>query len=84
MSQRIMLELPDSLAKAAREEAERTGQTLEAVVLSWIHRPDERYLLETLGDNRIFPIYTPFGNEEAAAQLLKFFNESQSSDKESQ
>jgi len=39
MSERITLELPDTLAQAVREEAERTGQTLEAVLLSWIHKP---------------------------------------------
>jgi hypothetical protein len=76
MSERITLELPDTLAQAAREEAERTGQTLEAVVLSWLQKPEDRFLIDTLGENRIFPIYTPFGNEEAAAQLLKFFNDS--------
>jgi hypothetical protein len=87
MSERITLELPDTLAQAAREEAERTGQSVEIVLLSWIKKPEDRFLIDLLGENRVYPIYTPFGNEEAAAQLLKFIEENDSaktSDEENQ
>ena len=73
MSERITLELPDTLAQAAREEAERTGQTVEAVLLKWIQKSyDEKYVSQDITSGATYEV--DFLNTKSAADLLAFLN----------
>jgi len=38
MQQTVTLSIPDSLAESAEAEAQRTSQTVEAVLLTWLNR----------------------------------------------
>ena len=69
MAQTVTLELSDDVARRAREAAHRTGRRLEDVLTEWIgHAAGEETMLLMPGS--AYPIYTPYGNEAAAQELL--------------
>lgn len=69
MVEKITLELPDEVLKRAQVAANRSGQDVQAVIMDWITRGAELDVAALLNPNVEYPIYTPFGNEEAAQVL---------------
>jgi hypothetical protein len=65
----ITIDLPTELADHAKQVAVRTGRTLEAVLVDWLERAA---LDEALLDpNTTHRVYTPYGNDHAAAILAE-------------
>ena len=70
MSQKVSLELPDSVMRRAADAAERHGRPVEQVLTQWL---EWMAVTQNTGDflsGDEYPIYTPYGNE-AAAQILQ-------------
>jgi len=86
MAEAITLELPDAVARRARETARRTGRPMEDVLPDWISRGAAGDETTRLIPGAEYPIYTPYGNEAAAQGLLNALDaakaESQVPDKE--
>jgi hypothetical protein len=61
MAESITLQLPDDLARRAREAARRDGRSLEDILVAW--------LVQAAADTGP-TIATPYGNEAAAQVLL--------------
>jgi|GEM_PF-3581891 hypothetical protein len=55
MQQTVTLSIPDSLAESAEAEAQRTSQTVEAVLLSWLNRAGNDDL-NTLSDDDLLVV----------------------------
>jgi hypothetical protein len=73
MSEHITLELPDALAQAAREEAERTGQTVGIVLLKRIQQAyDEEFLRQHITPGATYEVSFPIADEKSAADLMHF------------
>jgi hypothetical protein len=70
MAQTVTLELSDDVARRAREAAHRTGRRLEDVLTEWIGRVAASEEAMLLMPDSAYPIYTPYGNEAAAQELL--------------
>ena len=70
MAQTVTLELSDDVARRAREAARRTGRRLEDVLAEWIGRAAASEETMLLMPDSAYPIYTPYGNEAAAQELL--------------
>jgi hypothetical protein len=70
MAESITLQLPEDLARRAREAARREGLSLEDILVSWLVRA---------AADADPTIATPYGNE-AAAQILLDVLRSASSD----
>lgn len=70
MAEAITLELPDEVARRAREAARRTGRQIEDVLTDWISRGAVSDDTTLLVPGAAYPIYTPYGNEAAAQGLL--------------
>ena len=71
MAEAVTIELPEEIARQARETAGRTGRRMADVLTDWLR-------LGALGDRSIllapdadYPIYTPYGNEALAQGLLE-------------
>jgi hypothetical protein len=70
MAEAVTLELPEEVARQAREVAHRTGRRMADVLTDWLRwgaASDGSILLRPDVD---YPIYTPYGNESAAQGLL--------------
>ena len=80
MSERITLELPDALAQAAREEAERTGQSVETILIKSLQQAyEEKFLLQYIVPGATYEVNFPtIADISAAADLLAFLNSSDS------
>jgi hypothetical protein len=74
MGERVTLELPENIARRAKETAQQTGQSLEGVLTAWLERGADA--VPTLLPGAEYPIFTPYGNEDAAEALLRALNES--------
>jgi hypothetical protein len=73
MSERITLELPDALAQAVREEAERTGQTLGIVVLKRLQQAyDNEYLHQHITPDATYEVSFPVTDEASASDMMVF------------
>jgi hypothetical protein len=71
MAEKVTLELSEVVTQRARETAQRTGRSFEAVLAEWLERGAEG---ERLAHGAEYPIFTPFGNEAAAQTLLEVLN----------
>lgn len=57
MAEVITLKLPDTLARRARAEANRTNRRLEDVLLDWLNRIEETELsVESLSDDQVLAL----------------------------
>jgi hypothetical protein len=70
MAEAVTLVLPDEVARQARETARRTGRPLEEVLTDWIRRGAASDDTTSLAPGVEYPLYTPYGNEAAAQELL--------------
>jgi hypothetical protein len=70
MPETVTLELSDDVARRAREAAHRTGRQLEEVLTEWIGHAAASEETMLLMPGSSYPIYTPYGNEAAAQELL--------------
>ncbi|MFN8419000.1 MAG: hypothetical protein U0528_07120 [Anaerolineae bacterium] len=75
MSELFTIELTEDTARHAREVASRVGQSIETLLSEWIERAAEYESLAPLKPGVEYPIYTPVGNEAAAAVLIKLLND---------
>jgi len=78
MTEKITLELSDNVVQQARITAERTGRAFEQVLADWIARGAQLDPESLILHGEEYPIYTPFGNEEAARVLLETLKAHQS------
>lgn len=62
------------MAHQARETARRTGRPLQDVLTDWIRRGAASDEAALLIPDTVYPIYTPYGNEEATQTLLDTLN----------
>ncbi len=69
MAEKITLELPEAVVQRAQAAAARTGRAVEQVLADWVARGAERDVEALLIPGVEYPIYTPFGGEEAAQVL---------------
>lgn len=69
MAEAVTLELSDDVARHARETARRTGRQLEDVLTDWIKRGAANDASTQIAPGAKYPIYTPYGNEEAAVAI---------------
>jgi len=70
MAEAITLELPEDVARQAREITRRTGRPMADVLTDWLRwgaASDGTTLLKPDTD---YPIYTLYGNESVAQGLL--------------
>ena len=81
MTEMFTIELSEEAARRAQETASRKGRPIEAVLSEWIERSAlvEEFSPLILGVE--YPIYTPVGNEAAAAVLMELLKETQEADK---
>jgi len=70
LAETVTLELSDDVAYRAREAARRTGRRMEDILTDWIKRGVASEDTTLLMPGVDYPIYTPYGNEAAAQQLL--------------
>lgn len=77
MSEIITLELAETITERARETAQRTGESLEAILMRWLERGADIDLASDLIPDTEYPIYTPYGNEAAAQILTDFLNQTE-------
>lgn len=78
MSELFTIELTEDTARHAREVATRAGQSIETLLSEWIERAAAAAEYESLAPLKPgveYPIYTPVGNEAAAAVLIKLLND---------
>jgi hypothetical protein len=69
MTEVVTLELSEAVARQAHETANRTGRSLEQVLIDWIERGVQRDLESLIVPGVEYPIYTPLGNEQSAQVL---------------
>lgn len=74
MAEMITLEIPEEVAARAKDEAERSGRALEAVLTEWLERGAAQDVSVWLTPGAEYPIYTPYGNEDAARLLSDLLN----------
>ena len=77
MPETVTLELSDDVARRARETAHRTGRRLEDVLTDWIGRAAASEETTLLMPGSACPIYTPYGSEAAAQELLNALTSSE-------
>ena len=70
MAQTVTLELSDDVARRATEAAHRTGRRLEDVLTEWIGHAAASEETMLLMPGSAYPIYTPYGYEAAAQELV--------------
>jgi hypothetical protein len=56
MSEIVTLELPDEVARSAREVAARTHRRLEDVLIEWLDRTSAELPVETLPDDQVLAL----------------------------
>jgi hypothetical protein len=81
MTEHFTVELSDEAARRAQETASRTGRPVEVVLSEWIERSALADEYAPLLPGVEYPIYTPLGNEAAAAVLMELLKESEEADK---
>lgn len=72
--ERVILELPEIVADRARTVSQRDGRTMEEVLVRWLEQNAAADEVLTLMPDVEYPVYTPFGNEEAAQVMLDYLN----------
>jgi hypothetical protein len=77
MAQTVNLELSDEIVQKARENAQRTGRSIEIILREWIERGAATEDTASLISNTAYPIYTPLDNDAAASVLLDFLKRSE-------
>jgi len=70
MTERVTLELSESILQRARETAQQTKRPLETVLAEWLERAAELVDIYPLDTNTTYHIYTPFGAEATAQSML--------------
>ena len=81
MTEMFTIELSEETARRAQETANRTGRPIEAILSEWIERSALAEEFAPLIPGVEYPIYTPLGNEAAAAVLMELLNETKEADK---
>ena len=77
MSQFITLELPDALAQTIRDEAQQTGQTIEAILLKRLQRTYEVVIpYSSLVSGATYEVSFPVTDDTSAVDLMGFLNAS--------
>src|SRR5689334_9961822 len=69
MSERVTLELPNELARNAREVAEQTHRRVEDVLLEWLGRVSTEIPIDQLSDDQILALADAQSNDEQQAEL---------------
>lgn len=72
MSEQVVLKLSDGVARRARETSERTGRSLEMILIEWLERGAASGDVWPLIPGVEYEMFTPYGNEAAAQVLLNF------------
>lgn len=70
MSEAVTLELPEEVLHQAREVAQRTGRQMADVLTEWLRWGAASEVTAFLMPGVTYPIYTPYGNESLAQDLL--------------
>ena len=70
MAEAVTLELPEDVARQAREVSGRTGRQMADVLTDWLRWGAASDGTMLLMPGTEYPIYTPYGNEPAAQGLL--------------
>ncbi len=70
MSEAVTLELPEEVMHQAREVAQRTGRQMADVLTEWLRWGAASEVATLLVHGSDYPIYTPYGNESLAQDLL--------------
>jgi hypothetical protein len=70
MSERVTLEVSESVLQRAKEAAQRTGRPLEAVLADWLERGAAGEDVSPWLPRGAYPVFSPYGNEAAAQVLL--------------
>ena len=83
MTQTVTLELPDELVRQAKEAASHSGRPLETILTAWLQRGAIGEDTTLLTEGVEYPIFTPFGNEALAAQMLELLKEAEEADRKS-
>jgi hypothetical protein len=81
MTEHFTVELSEEAARRAQETASRTGRPVEVVLSEWIERSALADEYAPLVPGVEYAIYTPLGNEAAAAILMEVLTESEEADK---
>jgi len=81
MSEMFTVELSEEVARRAQETANRKGRSIEAILSEWIERSAVAEEFAPLISGVEYPIYTPLGNEAAAAVLMEVLKEAKEADK---
>ncbi len=81
MAEMFTVELSEDAARRAQETASRQGRPVEAILSEWIERSALAEEFAPLVPGAEYPIYTPLGNEAAAAVLMELLKETQEADK---
>ena len=69
MSEIVTLELPDEVARSAREIAARTHRRLEDVLIEWLDRTSAELPVETLPDEQVLALYDMQMDDARQAEL---------------
>ena len=72
MSEKVVLELTDTISQRAHEISQKTGQPLETILLDWLERSAASADIYPLIADSEYQIETPYGNEDAAKTLMDF------------
>ena len=80
MTEMFTIELTDETVRRAREAANRTGKTIEAVLAAWLEQHTEANEFWPPVHGAVYPIYTPVGNEAAAQRMWELLQNKQQLD----
>ncbi len=81
MAEMFTIKLSDEATRRAQEAANRSGRSVEAILADWIERSALAEEYAPLLPGVEYPIYTPLGNEAAAAVLMELLKETKETDK---
>jgi hypothetical protein len=70
MPKAITLELPEDVVRQAQEIAHSTGRDVADVLTDWVRRGALTDASSISMPDAGYPIYTPYGNEDLAQELL--------------
>ncbi len=79
MAEMILLEIPEDVARLAREAAEETGRSMELVLTQWLQWAAAT-TVDELVPGASYPIYSAFDSYEAAQVLEQVLKASNSAD----
>ena len=80
MTEMFTVELSEEASRRAQETASRTGRPVEVILSEWIERSAVAEDYSPLIAGVEYPIYTPLGNEAAAAVLMELLKETKEAD----